>query len=621
MSQLEIIVRGMEYFGSRPGTPVEECLKAVRSCRMYVGIFGMRYGSIPDGHERSMTHLEYDEAQLRQLPSLIYILDEAQPLLPKYVETGPGAEALRFLKGQLAKRHVVSRFTSPEDLARRVLHDVPEALRNIGANLDCAFPELAPAAAGPQDNSPVLVLASTTGVSLTINRDFFSFGEEDQAHILRRIRDILGDEFSGPIPVRKKEPGSVRLLVELPPEFAERLVWAVRQGRLDDLQVVTADVVDIEPLGRGEQTTEPEDYRDELSNLASRTVEESSRQPPLPTLNPRQTFESFIVGSSNRFAHAAALAVAQSPGSFQLFICGGMGLGKTHLLHAIGNAVLRSHPDARVLYVSGERFTNEMMYSIQHAQTMAFRNKYRSVDLLLIDDIQCLAGKESIQEECFYTFNALRDAHKQVVVTADKPPNDIPILENRLALQLNRDLIANVQQPDLEMRIAILRNRCAAEGDSERVPPNVLQLIADRIRNVRDLEGCLARLLVMASLVERDITVDLAEEVLHEYVDPKLGHLSPERILAVVSERFGVRTDALRGKRRTQAVALPRQVAMYLLRQLTDLSLVEIGRLLGGRDHTTVLYACDKVEVMLTKDKELAQIVSEITISLAPRGS
>ncbi len=346
------------------------------------------------------------------------------------------------------------------------------------------------------------------------------------------------------------------------------------------------------------------------------------RSTPAPTgaLHPRLTFETFVVGSGNRFTHAACLAVTENPGLVYnpLFVFGGSGLGKTHLAQAIVHGVLRSRPGARVTYVTAERFMNEMIWAIQHGQILPFRNKYRNVDLLLIDDIQFLAGKEGTQEEFFYTFNALRDSHKQIVVTADKAPKDIPMLEERLTSRFNQGLVTDVQQPDLETRIAILRNRCAMEDQGPRVPADVLLLIADRIRNnIRDLEGCLVRLLAVASLVHRDITIDLAEEVLGQYVNPEPDHLTPERIVNAVCERFAVRMDALCGKRRTKNVALPRQVAMYLMRQLTDLSLMEIGRVFGGRDHTTVLYACEKVGTMMTGDSGFAERVNGLFSTLA----
>ncbi len=337
-------------------------------------------------------------------------------------------------------------------------------------------------------------------------------------------------------------------------------------------------------------------------------------------LNPRLTFESFVVGGSNRFTHAACRAVSERPGEVYnpLFIFGGSGLGKTHMLHAVGHSVKQAKPDARVHYVPAERFTNEMIFSIQHGQTLAFRNKYRNVDVLLIDDVQFLAGKESTQEEFFYTFNALRDAHKQIVVTADKAPKDIQGLEDRLISRFNQGLIADMKHPDLETRIAILRNRCEQEGAGLRLQDDVLLLLADRIRgNVRDLEGCLVRLLAVASLTHQEITIELAEDVLSQYVNAEPDHLTPERILSTVGERFGVKSEAIMGKRRTQIVALPRQVAMYLMRQLTDLSLAEIGRIFGGRDHTTVLYACDRVAQRINAEELFRDKINGLISTLA----
>jgi chromosomal replication initiator protein len=336
-------------------------------------------------------------------------------------------------------------------------------------------------------------------------------------------------------------------------------------------------------------------------------------------LNPRHTFESFVVGGSNRLAHAACRAVVEKPAEAYnpLFIFGGSGLGKTHLLHAIGHAVRVARRDARVCYVPAERFTNELIYAIQHAQTLAFRNKYRSVDVLLIDDIQFLAGKESTLEEFFYTFNALRDAHKQVVVTADKPPKDILQIEQRLVSRFNQGLITDVQQPDLETRLAILHNRCEREGPGVHLPEDVLLLIADRIRNnVRDLEGCLVRVLALGSLLHQEITLPLAEEVLQHYVNPEPEQFTPERILAVVAERYGVRAEALCGQRRTHSIVLPRQVAMYLMRQFTELSFVEIGRAFGGRDHSTVMYSCAKVTELMEQDKSFSERLNAIVSTL-----
>jgi len=337
-------------------------------------------------------------------------------------------------------------------------------------------------------------------------------------------------------------------------------------------------------------------------------------------LHPRLTFESFVVGASNRFTHAAAMAVSQRPGEVYnpLFIYGDSGLGKTHILHAVGHETRRLKPDARVFYVSAERFTNEMIWAIQHGQTLAFRNRYRNVDVLLVDDVQFLAGKESTQEEFFHTFNALRDAHKQIVVTADKAPKDIAGLEERLISRFNQGLVADTQQPDLETRIAILRARADEDPANARIADDVVLLIADRLRgNVRELEGCLVRLLAVASLTHREITPELVNEVLTQYVRPEAEHHQPERILAAVSERFGVRPETLVGKRRTQAIALPRQVAMYLMRHLTELSLVEIGRCFGGRDHSTVIHACRQIAEKIQHDEAFRDKVNGLFSTVA----
>jgi chromosomal replication initiator protein len=337
-------------------------------------------------------------------------------------------------------------------------------------------------------------------------------------------------------------------------------------------------------------------------------------------LNPRLTFGNFIVGSSSEFTHAACRAVTGRPGHAYnpLFIFAGPGLGKTHLLHAIGHEMRLVRPDARVYYVTAERFTNEMIYAIQHAQTLAFRNKYRSVDLLLIDDIQFLAGKESTQEEFFHTFNALRDAHKQVVVTADKPPKDLARLEERLTSRFNQGLVCDIKQPDLETRLAILKHRYECEGDGVTLPHEAFLLIADRIRtNIRDLEGCLVRVLALGSLLKQEVTTAMVEEVLQTYAGPEADRLSPERIVTATAEAYGLRPELLTGRRRTQSIALPRQVAMYLLRQLTDMSLVEIGRFLGGRDHTTVMYACERIAERIAADSAFADKVNAIISTLS----
>jgi chromosomal replication initiator protein len=455
---------------------------------------------------------------------------------------------------------------------------------------------------------------------------------EDQARlweqVLLSVRAKLGshqafDTWFRPIVVREIGPRLVDL--EVPNAF---FVDWIHEHHLSTLRAALHEVLGATPdvrftpreLVMPAPLPDAAALRTAAATAAAAPGARAGRQWLESQLNPRLTFEMFVVGGSNRFTNAACRAVAAKPGTVYnpLFIFGGSGLGKTHLLHAVGHAVKHSRPDARVHYVPAERFTNEMIFAIQHGQTLAFRNRYRNVDVLLIDDVQFLAGKESTQEEFFYTFNALRDAHKQVVVTADKAPKDIEGLEDRLISRFNQGLVADLQQPDLETRIAILRNRCEQEGSGVRLPDDVLLLLADRIRgNVRDLEGCLVRLFAWASLANQELTLELAEEVLGQYVGVEPDHLTPERILSAVGEKFGVKGEALVGKRRTQVVALPRQVAMYLMRQLTDLSLAEIGRAFGGRDHTTVIYACDKIARRINAEDPFREKINGLISTLA----
>jgi chromosomal replication initiator protein len=304
--------------------------------------------------------------------------------------------------------------------------------------------------------------------------------------------------------------------------------------------------------------------------------------------------------------------VAENPGTTYnpLFIYGGVGLGKTHLMHAVGHAVLERRPEALVRYISAERFMNEMIFSIQRGQQLAFREKYRNVDVLLIDDIQFLAGKDGTQEEFFYTFGALHEAHKQIVLTSDKPPRDIKNLEERLVSRFNQGMVTDIKPPDLETRVAILKRRAATNG--HEIPNEVALLIASRVRaNVRHLEGVLVRLTALTELSRSKITVGLAEEVLRDYASPDEPAITPERVVHFTAEHYGITVEALRGKRRTNNIALPRQVAMFLVRQKTNLSLSDIGSWFK-RDHTTVLHACTKIDALKAKDARLAAALREI---------
>ncbi len=321
-------------------------------------------------------------------------------------------------------------------------------------------------------------------------------------------------------------------------------------------------------------------------------------------LNEKYTFDSFVVGPSNRFAHAASLAVSESPAKAYnpLFIYGAAGLGKTHLMHAIGQRVLQKSPKAKVLYISSEEFTNQLISAIQNRSTPKFREKYRSVDILLIDDVHFIAGKESTQEEFFHTFNTLYDAHKQIVVTSDRPPKEINKLEERLVSRFGWGLVTDIQPPDFETRIAILKKK--SEKETIALSEDVFYFLGEKIKtNIRELEGALIRVVAYAKLVEKEVSVDLAREVLKDMIIEGEKKITIDLIQKKVSEYFDIKLSDMRAKKRSKAIAYPRQIAMYLTRQLTDYSLPEIGDQFGGRDHTTVIHACDKIaEDLKTKD-------------------
>ena len=314
-------------------------------------------------------------------------------------------------------------------------------------------------------------------------------------------------------------------------------------------------------------------------------------------LSPKYTFDSFVIGPSNRFAHAASMAVSESPAKAYnpLFIYGGVGLGKTHLMHAIGQSVLHKTPKAKVLYMSSEEFTNQLIGAIQNRSTQKFREKYRNVDVLLIDDIQFIAGKESTQEEFFHTFNALYDAHKQIVVTSDRPPKEIQSLEERLVSRFAWGLVTDIQPPDFETRIAIIKKK--SEKETIALPEDIFFFLAEKVKtNIRELEGALIRVVAYSKLIGKEVSVDLAKEVLKDMIIEGEKKITIDLIQKKVSEYFDIKLSDMRAKKRSRAIAYPRQVAMYLARQLTDFSLPEIGDQFGGRDHTTVIHACEKVE-------------------------
>ncbi|AUM93929.1 TPA: chromosomal replication initiator protein DnaA [Clostridium botulinum] len=331
-------------------------------------------------------------------------------------------------------------------------------------------------------------------------------------------------------------------------------------------------------------------------------------------LNPKYTFDSFVIGNSNRFAHAASLAVAESPAKAYnpLFIYGGVGLGKTHLMHAIGHYILHNNPKSQVVYVSSEKFTNELINSIKDDKNVEFRNKYRNIDILLVDDIQFIAGKERTQEEFFHTFNALYEANKQIIISSDRPPKEIPTLEDRLRSRFEWGLIADIQAPDFETRMAILKKK--ADVEKLNIPNEVMVYIATKIKsNIRELEGALIRIVAFSSLTNKEISVDLASEALKDIISSKqTRQVTIDIIQEVVANYYNLKIEELKSARRTRNIAFPRQIAMYLSRKLTDMSLPKIGEEFGGRDHTTVIHAYEKISNNLKKDESLQNAIKEL---------
>ena len=334
-------------------------------------------------------------------------------------------------------------------------------------------------------------------------------------------------------------------------------------------------------------------------------------------LNSKYTFDSFVIGPSNRFAHAASSAVCDSPAKAYnpLFIYGGVGLGKTHLMHAIGHKVLQKFPKAKVLYISSEEFTNQLIGAIQNRTTTKFREKYRHVDILLIDDIHFIAGKESTQEEFFHTFNTLYDAHKQIVVSSDRPPKEIQALEERLVSRFEWGLVTDVQPPDFETRMAILKKK--SERETITLPDDVYYFLAEKIKsNIRELEGALIRIVAYAKLIGKEISVDMVKDVLKDMIKEGEKKITIDIIQKKVCEYFDMKLSDMKVKKRSRGIAYPRQIAMYLARQLTDYSLPEIGEYFGGRDHTTVMHAYDKIMTDLKVKKGLNELIDRVTDSI-----
>ena len=328
-------------------------------------------------------------------------------------------------------------------------------------------------------------------------------------------------------------------------------------------------------------------------------------------LNPKYTFDTFVIGNNNKFAHAAALAVAESPASEYnpLFIYGGVGLGKTHLMHSVAHYILERNPEAKVMYVTSEKFTIELIQSIRNNTTMEFRDKYRNIDVLLIDDIQFISGKESTQEEFFHTFNALHEAKKQIILSSDRPPKEIKTLEERLRSRFEWGIIADIQSPDYETRMAILNKK--AEADGNFVEPHILEYIATNVKsNIRELEGSLSKLIALSRLKKKEINMDLVVEAIQDYVSAEEGHtVTLTYIVDIVADHFSLTPQEIYSKNRSKNIAYPRQIAMYMCRKYLNMSLIDIGKSIGDKDHTTVMHAVKKIEEDLKTDSSLQNVL------------
>lgn len=370
-----------------------------------------------------------------------------------------------------------------------------------------------------------------------------------------------------------------------------------------DLQLQPYDMVVAEPSGNG-------------NGRSCIEIAENGLRNPVQ-LNRKYTFDTFVVGSGNQFAHAAARAVADNPAVTYnpLFVYGGVGLGKTHLMHGIGHALLSKFPSLRIIYLPAEQFMNEMIKAFQFNRVSEFREKYRNMDVLMIDDIQFLANRERTQVEFFHTFNALYESQKQIVISSDLFPKEIPTLEERLRSRFEMGLIADIQPPDLETKIAILYKK--SEINNIQLPNDVAMFIAENIKsNIRELEGCLIRVSAMASLMKKKLSLSFASDVLKDIVDSEEKKIDVEKVQKVVAKYFGIKQSAMRSKTRTKDIAYPRQIAMYLSRELTGESLPEIGRLFGGKDHTTILYACKKMQKLLKTDISLKKNIEMLQESI-----
>ncbi len=411
--------------------------------------------------------------------------------------------------------------------------------------------------------------------------------------------------------------------IELP---SYQISWNVEEGKVADDSVIEDDVDFFFEVQSSSNTFTPaarnlSPSRDNAQQETPALAKAKGYRDPDPienSLNPKYSFDNFVVGSCNEFGHAAALAIAEAPGKTYnpLYLYGGVGLGKTHLMHAAGHAIKMRNPHMRVAYLSAEKFMNELINAIRYDKTQNFRDKYRSIDVLMIDDVQFMAGKERTQEEFFHTFNALHNDQKQIVISSDCPPREIPSLEERLHSRFEWGLIADIEPPDLETKIAILKRK--ADLDGVVLADDVALFIAGKVKNnIRELEGSLVRLIAISSLRGMPISKMLAQDALRNIVDnDDSGSLTMERIGRQVASRYNLSVEELKEKNNSRQIAVPRQVAMYLCKRLTKHSFPEIGREFGGKHHTTVMHSYEKIGGLLKTDKDLHRIVSELIDSL-----
>lgn len=463
-----------------------------------------------------------------------------------------------------------------------------------------------------------------------------SFSQEELEHIwqetLNKIKEKLSNPsfntwFSDTKPVHLTENN--HLLIKVPNNFIKD--WLEQRY----LSLIGEIIFSLTKNKCTIKFLTPEELEKEMNKINSQTNYESKtnykntnsnkiKTPDIKTnntdfagLNPKYTFDTFVVGNSNRFAHAASLAVAEAPAKAYnpLFIYGDVGLGKTHLMQAIAHFILDHTPESKVMYVSSETFTNELINAIKDDRTREVREKYRNIDILLVDDIQFLAGKERTQEEFFHTFNALHESNRQLIISSDRPPKEIPTLEDRLRSRFEWGLITDMQKPDLETRIAILRKK--ADLVELSVPNEVIIYIANQIQsNIRELEGALIKVIAYSSLVDKEIDTDLAQEALKDLIARKnesFKVINIDLIKKIVVDYYNLKVDDMNSKKRTQNIAFPRQIAMYLARELTDLSLPQIGDEFGGRDHTTVLHAHNKIDKKYKDEIDFKTTIDKLT--------